>query len=224
MAKRRSARGSGATLPPGGTSAPPLRPPPATSSSRRGLFRWLVEAGLGASDPIAQLTVVKPKSEGSAAWSEDVEEKFRARRSLGTRERVAFAVLPETDLLRGDAVRVVRPHPKDGVIRISAEKTGERVARAVSALLRRRSPRDRSGNLTFIASEQGADDERELLEFASRRRQDGGRDKERPRAPQGDGDGGIRSPAGPTPRWWRRSGRKERQAPHLVGNFPTPLK
>ena len=75
----------------------------------RGLFRWLVESGLVASDPTAGITVVKPKSDGFAVWTQDDEARFRARWPLGTRERVAFEVLRQTGLRRGDAVRVGRP-------------------------------------------------------------------------------------------------------------------
>ena len=48
------------------------------------------------------------------------------------RERVAFEVLRATGLRRGDAVKVGRPHLRDGVIRINTEKTGERVAIAAT--------------------------------------------------------------------------------------------
>ena len=121
----------------------------------RGLFRWLVESGLVASDPTVGVIVAKPKSEGFAVWTEDDEARFRARFPLGTRERVAFAVLRETGLRRGDAVRVGRPHLKDGVIRIATEKTGERVAVAVSAALAEAIAAGPIGELTFIAGEQG---------------------------------------------------------------------
>jgi len=121
----------------------------------RGLFRWLVESGLVASDPTDKITVAKPKSDGFPVWTEDDEEKFRARWPLGTRERVAFEVLRQTGLRRGDAVRVGRPHLKDGVIRLSTEKTGEPVAIAVSPALAEALAAGPIGELTFIASATG---------------------------------------------------------------------
>lgn len=121
----------------------------------RGLFRWLVESGLAANDPTEGVTVAKPKSDGFAIWTEADEEAFRARWPLGTRERVAFEVLRQTGLRRGDAVRVGRPHVKDGAIRFATEKTGERVAIAVSAALAEALAAGPCGELTFIATSEG---------------------------------------------------------------------
>jgi integrase len=121
----------------------------------RGLFGWLVESGLVASDPTSGITVVKPKTGGFQAWTADEEAAFCARWPLGTRERVAFAVLRETGLRRGDAVKVGRPHLRDGVIRISTEKTGERVAIALSPALQEALAAGPIGELTFIAGDRG---------------------------------------------------------------------
>jgi integrase len=119
------------------------------------LFHWLVESGLVASDPTAGITVVRPTTDGFAAWTEDDERRFRSHWKLGTRERVAFAVLRETGLRRGDAVRVGRPHLRDGVIRFATEKTGERAAIAVSPALAEALTAGPCGELTFIATMDG---------------------------------------------------------------------
>ena len=121
----------------------------------RGLFRWLVESGLVASDPTQGVTVAKPKSDGFAIWTEADEQAFRARWPLGTRERVAFEVLRQTGLRRGDAARVRRPHLRDGVIRIATEKTNERIAIAMSPALAEALAAGPCGELTFIATTSG---------------------------------------------------------------------
>lgn len=121
----------------------------------RGLFQWMLEAGIVLADPTEGVKVVKPKSDGFAVWTEDDVAAFRARWPLGTRERVAFDVLRETGLRRGDAVRVGRPHVRDGVIRLATEKTGERVAVVVSQTLRETLAAGPCGELTFIAGERG---------------------------------------------------------------------
>ncbi len=118
----------------------------------RGLFQWLVESGLAASDPTAGITIARPKSDGFAVWTEDDEARFCARWPLGTRERVAFAVLRETGLRRGDAVRVGRPHVRDGVLRLTTEKTKDRVAIAISPALAEALAVGPCGELTFIAT------------------------------------------------------------------------
>ena len=121
----------------------------------RGFFAWGVEAGLVREDPTQGIKVAKPKTEGFAVWSEDDVAAFRARWPLGTRERVAFEVLLGTGLRRGDAARVGRPHVRDGVIRLTTEKTGERVAIAIEDDLARALAAGPTGELTFIATADG---------------------------------------------------------------------
>jgi integrase len=92
----------------------------------RGLFRWLVESGLVATDPTEGVkTKQLRKGDGFTPWSEEDERKFCERWQIGSRERLAFAILRETGLRRGDAVALGRQHIRDGVIRIKTEKTGE---------------------------------------------------------------------------------------------------
>ncbi len=121
----------------------------------RGFFQWAVEAGLVREDPTQGVKVAKPRSDGFAVWTLDDIAAFRARWTLGTRERVAFEVLLGTGLRRGDAARVGRPHVRDGVIRIATEKTGERVAIAIGPDLARAIEAGPTGDLTFIASAEG---------------------------------------------------------------------
>jgi integrase len=121
----------------------------------RGLFRWLVDSGLVASDPTEGVKVTKPRSDGFPVWTEEDEAKFRGRWPLGTRQRVAFEVLRQTGLRRGDASKVGRPHMRDGVIRLTTQKTGERVAIAVSPELAEALAAGPVGELTFIASASG---------------------------------------------------------------------
>lgn len=121
----------------------------------RGLFRWLLESGIVRADPTEGIKVAKPRTDGFAVWTDDDVSAFRARWPLGTRERVAFEVLRETGLRRGDVVKVGRPHVRDGVIRVTTEKTGERVAVAVTDLLAEAIGAGPCGELTFIAGERG---------------------------------------------------------------------
>ena len=121
----------------------------------RGFFEWAVEANLLRADPTAGVKVAKVKTEGFAIWTDEDIAAFRQRWPLGTRERVAFEVLFATGLRRGDAVRVGRPHLKDGVIRINTEKTSERVAIAVTEELLEAIAAGPIGELTFIAGQRG---------------------------------------------------------------------
>jgi integrase len=122
----------------------------------RGLFEWALEARLARVDPTAGVKLARPKTDGFAVWTDDDIAAFRRRWAIGTRERVAFEVLRATGLRRGDAVKVGRPHLRDGVIRINTEKTGERVAIAATDELLEAIAAGPCGELTYIAGERGA--------------------------------------------------------------------
>ena len=121
----------------------------------KGFFVWALDAGYVRVDPTQGVQVARPKTEGFAVWTEVDIVAFRARWPLGTRERVAFEVLLGTGLRRGDAVRVGRPHLRDGVLRFTTEKTGECVAIAMGEDLARAIDAGPCGDLTFIAGVAG---------------------------------------------------------------------
>jgi integrase len=121
----------------------------------RGFFGWAVEAGLVASNPTDGVKVAAVATEGFKPWSDNDVAGYRAYWPLGTRQRVAFEVLRETGLRRGDAVRVGRPHVRDGVIRFTTEKTGERVAVAVSDIHAEAIEAGPVGQTTFIVGAGG---------------------------------------------------------------------
>src|SRR5262249_14855257 len=91
----------------------------------RGLFEWAHEAQHVSRDPTANVKYPKLKSgEGFPVWTEADVDAYEACWPLGTRQRVWLAVLLYTGLRRGDAVRIGRPHVRDGVARLRTEKTG----------------------------------------------------------------------------------------------------
>jgi integrase len=123
--------------------------------SMRSFFAWALEAGLVSSNPTDGVKVIASSTGGFAPWTDDDVAAYRARWPLGTRQRVAFEVLRETGLRRGDAVRIGFPHVRDGVIRLATEKTGERVSIPVSDVLAAAIEAGPVGQMTFIASAAG---------------------------------------------------------------------
>jgi integrase len=121
----------------------------------RGFFAWAIEAGHLTTNPCEGVKVVAVATEGFAVWTDDDVAAYRAHWALGTHQRVAFEVLRETGLRRGDAVRVGRAHVRDGVIRIVTEKTGERVSIAVSDTLAEVIEAGPVSDLTFIVGAGG---------------------------------------------------------------------
>jgi integrase len=121
----------------------------------RGFFAWALEAGYVASNPTDGVKVVAVATEGFAAWSDDDVAAYRERWPLGTHQRVALEVLRETGLRRGDAVRVGRQHVRNGVIRLTTEKTGEQVSIAISDVLAGALEAGPVGDMTFIVGAGG---------------------------------------------------------------------
>ena len=121
----------------------------------RGLFQWAVKAKLASNDPTAELKVILPATEGHPVWTEDDCRAFEARWPRGTRERVAFDILLYTGLRRGDAVRLGRPHVKNGIATIRTEKTGQVVSIPLLPPLQATLDAGPIGGLTFIAGERG---------------------------------------------------------------------
>ena len=78
-------------------------------NTMRALFRWAIEQEFVKIDPTEGVRVVKrPKTGGFKVWTEDEIERFKERLPLGTRERLAFAILRTTGLRRGDAATLGR--------------------------------------------------------------------------------------------------------------------
>jgi integrase len=121
----------------------------------RGLFQWAVKAGHADIDPTSEIEALRPQTEGFTTWPAEWCAAFEQRWPLGTRERVAYDVLLETGLRRGDAVRMGRPHVRDGIGTIRTEKTGEVVTIVVSPALRASLDAGPVGELTYIAGERG---------------------------------------------------------------------
>lgn len=121
----------------------------------RGLLAWAAKAGHIKADPTPGLKVSQPATDGHHTWTEEECAAFEARWPVGTRERVAYDVLTYTGLRRGDAVRLGRPHVKDGIATIRTEKTGEVVAFRILPPLQTSIDAGPVGELTFIAGERG---------------------------------------------------------------------
>lgn len=136
----------------------------------RGLFQWAMKAKHADGDPTAGIKTIRPSTEGHTPWPDDWCEKFERRWPLGTRERVAYEVVLNTGLRRGDAVRLGRPHlkvvmlgrpsVKTTVATIRTEKhaqgkLGEVVTIVITPNFQAALDAGPIGDLTFIAGDRG---------------------------------------------------------------------
>ena len=121
----------------------------------RGLYQWGCEAQLVKTDPTQGVKGVPVKSEGFHVWTEDEIGRFEERWPIGTRERLALAILLYTGLRRGDAARVGRQHVRDGVILMRTEKTNTQVAIPILPELKAVIDASPTGDLALIARHDG---------------------------------------------------------------------
>lgn len=91
----------------------------------RGLFKWAVDVERLKDDPTAGVAIPPAKkTEGYHTWTDAEIAAYEARWPVGTRERLWLAVLLHTGLRRGDATRLRWSDIREGVISLTARKTG----------------------------------------------------------------------------------------------------
>ena len=87
-----------------------------------------VEIGLRADDPTRDVRKIPTaKGEGYHSWTESEIAQFEHRHPVGSRARLAFALLLYTGQRRSDVVRMGHQHIKDGGICVRQQKTGREV-------------------------------------------------------------------------------------------------
>ena len=86
----------------------------------RSLFKWAINNGIGdiASNPAREVTLLSAKRAGGfPAWTGDDVKRFEDRHAIGTKARLAFAILKHTGVRRSDLVTLGRQHVRDGWLR-----------------------------------------------------------------------------------------------------------
>ncbi|MGE4063608.1 MAG: tyrosine-type recombinase/integrase [Rhodospirillaceae bacterium] len=119
------------------------------------LMRVAIDAGLRKDDPTAGVQAVRQKSEGIHSWTEEEIAAFEAAHPIGSRARLAFALLLYTGQRRGDVIGMGWQHLRQGRIHLRQQKTGATLAVAVHpelAAVLEQAPRD---HLTFLTTAFG---------------------------------------------------------------------
>lgn len=93
----------------------------------RRLVRYSVQIGMRRDNPFDATKPFKIKSTGFHTWTDDEVQQFEARHPLGTKPRLAMALLLQTAQRRSDAVRMGRQHVTAGKIAVIQQKTGTRL-------------------------------------------------------------------------------------------------
>jgi integrase len=136
---------------------------PAAANNRRkwlsALFGWAIEHGHMKSNPARDARRVRYASEGWHTWTVEEVRQYEARHPIGTKPRLALALLLWLGVRRGDVVILGRQHAKDGWIRFVPRKTRHRRQRMsekpIPPELQQVIDASPCGDLTFLVTEFG---------------------------------------------------------------------
>jgi integrase len=134
------------------------KPPHAARSwlvTLRSLCRFALKRGWLRTDPTANIKLASIKGDGFHTWTEDEIAQFEAHHPLGTKPRLALALLLYTAQRRSDVVRMGRQHIRDGVLTVKQQKTGITLAIPVHPELRTILDDTPSEHLTFLVTTTG---------------------------------------------------------------------
>jgi integrase len=121
----------------------------------RHLMAYCIEHGLIRHDPTAGIKRKLPRSDGHHTWSEREVLQFETFHPVGSKARLALALGLYTAQRRGDVIRMGCQHIKDGVLSVTQEKTGARLAVPVHPTLQRILDATPSGQLSFLTTKTG---------------------------------------------------------------------
>ena len=123
----------------------------------RVMFNWAVEdAKLLRTNPCLGVKAIKYQSGTNYVWTNEDMLRFEEVFPLGTRERLAYALLLYSGQRSGDVVGLGRQHIRNGWLNIKAHKTGKPAQVPILPALAEAIEAGPTGDLTFLVGEDGA--------------------------------------------------------------------
>lgn len=117
------------------------------------VYRFAINEDLVESNPARKVEKLKPKNkDGFHAWTLEEVEEFELKHPIGTKARLAMAVLLYTGQRRGDVVRLGRQHEKEEWLVFDQEKTGKRMEIPIVEELQEIINSSPTGDLTYITT------------------------------------------------------------------------
>jgi integrase len=148
-----------ASLPPAWIEALLDTKPPHASRSwlmtLRSLCEFAVKRGWLPANPAQNIKLRAVKSDGFHCWTDDEISQFEAHHPIGSKPRLAFALLLYTSQRRSDVIRMGRQHIKDGVLTVKQRKTSATLAIPVHPELRAILEATPAEHLTFLVTATG---------------------------------------------------------------------
>jgi integrase len=126
----------------------------------RAMFKWAIPRGYVSHNPVRDVELVSvPRSGGFHSWTLEEVRRFEDRHPVGTKARLAMAILLYTACRREDVVRLGRQHLRDGRLRFTQAKNEHRnpveIDIPVHADLATIIEATPSGHLPFVVTHHG---------------------------------------------------------------------
>lgn len=121
----------------------------------RAMMKHAVETGLRADDPTRDVRAVRVKSDGFHSWTDAEIAQFEKRHAVGSRARLALALLLYTGQRRSDVVLMGRQHIRDGALNVRQIKTGAELAIPVHPELAAIIAATATDHLTYLTTQFG---------------------------------------------------------------------
>ena len=126
----------------------------------KAMFKWALAEEKVPHDPSRDLTVAPPPAGGHHTWTVEEVRQFEERHPIGTKARLALALLLWTGVRRSDVVTLGRQHVRNGWLRFTQQKNRNRkpVVTQIPILPELRHIIDESpcGDLNFLVTSTGA--------------------------------------------------------------------
>jgi integrase len=122
----------------------------------RAMMQHAVEIGLRAEDPTRDVKAIRVKSDGFHSWTDAEIARFEALHAIGSRPRLALALLLYTGQRRSDVVTMGNQHvDRNGAIHLRQKKTGAVLAIPMHSALVEIIDATPSNHLTFLTTQFG---------------------------------------------------------------------
>src|SRR6516164_7098921 len=134
------------------------KPPHAARSwlvTLRSLCQFAVKRRYLRTDPTANIKQRAIKGDEFYTWSEEEIAQFESHHPVGTKPRLALALLLYTAQRRSDVAKMGRQHIRDGVLTVKQQKTGKPLAIPVHPHLQAVLDATPSEHLTFLVTATG---------------------------------------------------------------------
>jgi integrase len=121
----------------------------------RGMMKVAVKLGFREDNPCHSITIESSRTAkvGFREWGEDEIAKFEAKHPIGTRARLALALLLYTGQRRGDVVRMGRQHESKSFLKVVQQKTKVELSIPIHPELRKIIDATTTSNMTYLLTQ-----------------------------------------------------------------------